>query len=168
MNLLENVISANRINILVMKQPSVLAFIFVLLFSFSAAAQRNVTPAIDRDPLLEADAKHNLDVAKQYFSPLKKAYKSVIDRFEETYAAYPEFSKMDEFLYLAGMSSYYLSEGKGRQKVDLKLEKEKERFAPSKLKEDAVAYLTLVVEKYPDSKFVTDAKKTLAILQAAK
>jgi outer membrane protein assembly factor BamD (BamD/ComL family) len=134
----------------------------------STAAQRNVTPAIDRDPLLEADAKHNLDVAKQYFSPLKKAYKSVIDRFEETYAAYPEFSKMDEFLYLAGMSSYYLSENKGKQKVNLKLEKEKEKFAPAKLKEDAIAYLSMVVEKYPDSKYFADAKKTLAILQAAK
>ena len=152
----------------VMKQSFALSFLLLLFMCFSVNAQRNVTPAIDRDPLLEADAKHNLDVAKQYFSPLKKAYKSVIDRFEETYAAYPEFSKMDEFLYLAGMSSYYLSEGKGKQKVNLKLEKEKDKFAPAKLKEDAIAYLSLVVEKYPDSKFVADAKKTLAILQAAK
>lgn len=152
----------------VMKQSFALSFLLLLFMCFSVNAQRNVTPAIDRDPLLEADAKHNLDVAKQYFSPLKKAYKSVIDRFEETYAAYPEFSKMDEFLYLAGMSSYYLAEGKGKQKVNLKLEKEKKKFAPAKLKEDAIAYLSTVVEKYPDSKFVGDAKKTLAILQAAK
>ena len=81
------------------------------------AAQRNVTPAIDRDPLLEADAKHNLDVALNAFK-LKKAYKGVLLRFEETYAAYPDFSKIDEFLYIAGMSSYYLSENKGKQKVD--------------------------------------------------
>ncbi len=144
------------------------AFLLIIGLSSVSLAQRNVTPALDRDPLLEADAKHNLDVAKQYFSTLKKAYKSVIDRFEETYAAYPEFSKMDEFLYLAGMSSYYLSENKGKQKVNLKLEKEKEKFAPAKLKEDAVAYLSMVVEKYPDSKFVADAKKTLAILKADK
>jgi outer membrane protein assembly factor BamD (BamD/ComL family) len=140
----------------------------VTIFCSTAAAQRNVTPAIDRDPLLEADAKHNLDVARQYFSPLKKAYKSVIDRFEETYAAYPEFSKMDEFLYLAGISSYYLSEGKGKQKVNLKIEKEREKFAPAKLKEDAIAYLSMVVEKYPDSKYADFAKKTLAILQPQK
>ena len=145
-----------------------LVVIGTLAMGANVAAQRNVTPAVDRDPLLEADAKHNLDVARQYFSPLKKAYKSVIYRFEETSAAYPEYSKMDEFLYLAGMSSYYLSENKGKQKVDLKNEKEKEKFAPAKLKEDAIAYLTTVVEKYPDSKFVADAKKTLAILQAAK
>lgn len=152
-----------------MKKICLGLLIFVAIFALNAnaAAQRNVTPAIDRDPLLEADAKHNLDVANQYFK-LKKMYKAVIMRFEETYAAYPEFSKMDEFLYLAGMSSYYLSEGKGKQKINLKLEKEKEKFAPAKLKEDAIAYLSLVVEKYPESKFVADAKKTLAILQAAK
>lgn len=148
-----------------MKYSIYLIFTALILFSINVAGQRNVAPVIDRDPLLEADAKHNLDVAKQYFSPLKKAYKSVIDRFEETYAAYPEFSKMDEFLYLAGMSSYYLSTGKGKQRVNLKLEREKEKFAPAKLKEDAIAYLTMVVEKYPESKFVADAKKTLLILR---
>jgi len=92
---------------------------------------------------------------------LKKAYKQVIYRFEETYVAYPEFSKMDEFLYLAGMSSYYLSENKGKQKVDFKNDKEKEKFAPDKLRKDAVNYLTQVVEKYPQSTFAADAKKTL-------
>ncbi|MFN0140562.1 MAG: outer membrane protein assembly factor BamD [Pyrinomonadaceae bacterium] len=144
-----------------------LVVIGTVAMNANVAAQRNVTPAVERDPVLEADAKHNLDVAKQYFSPLKKAYKSVIDRFEETYAAYPEFSKIDEFIYLAGMSSYYLSEGRGKQKVNLKLEKEK-KFAPAKLKEDAIAYLSMVVEKYPDSKYFADAKKVLAVLKTDK
>ncbi len=145
-------------------------YVFVLLLilgsAFAASAQRNVTPVTD--PVLEADAKHNLDVARQYFSPLKKAYKSVIDRFEETYAAYPEFTGIDEFLYMAGMSSYYLSENKGKQKVNLKLEKEKEKFAPEKLRADAVTYFSTIVDKYPDSKFLADAKKTLAVLQPQK
>jgi len=87
----------------------------LLMLSSWAAAQKNVTPAIDRDPILEQDAKHNLDVAWQAFGPARKAYKQVLLRFEETFAAYPDFSKMDEFLYLAGMSSYYLSENKGKQ-----------------------------------------------------
>jgi hypothetical protein len=52
--------------------------------------QRNIDPAIDRDPVLEQDAKHNLDVARNYFL-LKKAYKAVLMRFEETFAAYPTF-----------------------------------------------------------------------------
>lgn len=145
-----------------MKKLLLLAF-FVTSFTFAGFAQRNVTPAVD--PVLEADAKHNLDVARQAFTPLKQAYKQVIFRFEETYAACPEFTGIDEFLYMAGMSSYYLSENKGKQKVDLRSEKEREKFAPEKLKADAIAYLSTVVDKYPDSKFVADAKKTLAILK---
>ena len=145
----------------------VISLTVVMIFVVSStSAQRNVTPAVD--PVLEADAKHNLDVARQYYSPLKKAYKSVIDRFEETYAAYPDFTGIDEFLYLAGMSSYYLSENKGKQKVNLKLEKEKEKFAPEKLKADAITYFSIIVDKYPDSKFIEEAKKTLSLLQPQK
>ena len=103
----------------------------LVAFNSSAFAQRSPIPVIDRDPVLEQDAKHNLDVAWQAFGPAKKAYKQVLGRFEETYAAYPEFSKMDEFLYLAGMSSYYLSENKGKQKLDPKSEKDKDKYSPS-------------------------------------
>src|SRR5512140_2743097 len=109
-------------------------FFSVLLFCGAVSAQRNVTPTVDT--AMEADAKHNLDVARQAFSPLKKAYKQVIMRFEETYAAYPDFTGIDEFLHLAGMSSYYLSENKGRQKVDPKA-KDAAKYAPEKLKADA-------------------------------
>ncbi len=137
-----------------------------LLFNSTVSAQRNIDRAIDRDPILEQDAKHNLDVAKQAFL-LKKAYKGVLMRFEETFAAYPGFSRMDEFLYLAGMSSYYLSENKGKQKVNLKSEKEKEKFDPQKLREDAVAYLSLLIERNPESQYRDDAEKTLALLKTA-
>ena len=146
-----------------MRSFLLISFVLLLWVEF-ANAQRNVTPAIDRDPLMEADAKHNLDVAWNAYK-LKKAYKGVLMRFEETYAAYPTFSKIDEFLYLAGMSSYYLSENKGKQKVDLKLEKEKDKFAPAKLREDAVAYLSIIVDKYPESKFRSDAERTLILLK---
>ncbi|MEJ7622741.1 MAG: outer membrane protein assembly factor BamD [Pyrinomonadaceae bacterium] len=144
-----------------------ITFLAISILTATATAQRNVTPAIERDPVLETDAKHNLDVAWQSYK-LKKAYKGVIMRFEETYAAYPEFSKIDEFLYLAGMSSHYLSQNKGRQKVDLKLEKEKDKFAPAKLREDAIAYLSTIVDKYPQSQYVGDAQRALADLKAAK
>lgn len=143
---------------------SLLVFVLALATFTTVSAQRNVTPAIDRDPLMEQDAKHNLDVAKQYFL-LKKAYKGVLERFEETYAAYPTFSKMDEFLYYAGMSSYYLSENKGKQKIDLKREKDPAKYEPVKLKDDAIGYLSTLVEKYPSSKFRNDAEKTLAVLK---
>lgn len=143
----------------------IFAFFGLFIFVNSVSAQRNVEPKVNRDPVLEADATHNLEVAQQYFK-LKKAYKAVLDRFEETYAANPDFSKMDEFLYYAGMSSYYLSNNKGRQKIDLKTETDKEKYAPEKLRENAVAYLAMLVEKYPQSQFKGDAEKTLKQLQA--
>jgi len=143
-------------------------FIFSLLvfltFASSAFAQKQIEPQIQRDPILEADASHNLEVANQYFKT-KKAYKAVLMRFEETFAAYPEFSKMDEFLYLAGMSSFYLSENKGKQKVDSKSETEKKKFAPEKLREDSVAYFSMIVEKYPQSQYKAEAEKTLETLK---
>jgi outer membrane protein assembly factor BamD (BamD/ComL family) len=135
--------------------------------TLSGQAQRNVAPAIERDPLLETDAKHNLDVAWQAYK-LKKAYKGVIMRFEETYAAYPEFSRIDEFLYIAGMSSYYLSQGKGKQKVDLRSEKERERFASARLLQNAAAYLSEIVEKHPQSEYRDDAERTLKLLTASR
>lgn len=147
----------------------ILAFAFFCLFVFgnSVSAQKQIEPQIQRDPVLEADASHNLEVAQQYFKT-KKAYKAVLMRFEETFAAYPEFSKMDEFLYLAGMSSLYLSENKGKQKIDQKSEEEKTKFAPEKLREDATAYLSQIVEKYPQSQFKTEAEKALKTLATNK
>lgn len=135
------------------------------VFSISATSQRNVTPVLDKDPILEGDAKKSLDVAWQGFGPAKKAYKQVLMRFEETYAAYPDFSKIDEFLYLAGMSSYYLSKNEGKQKVNLKIEKEKEKYEPEKLREDAVAYLSLMLEKNPESQYKGNAEKVLKELK---
>jgi len=150
----------------------IITFLFSLMLVFVGAnlaySQRNVTQAIERDPVLEKDAKHNLDVAWQAFTPLKRAYKQVIFRFGETYAAYPDFSKIDEFLYLAGMSSYYLSKNEGKQKVDLRLEKEKDKFAPQKLREDAEAYLAKMLELNPGSRFKDEAEKTIAELKAGK
>lgn len=147
------------------------AIIFTVLglfiFSNSVFAQRDIEPQVERDPILEADAKHNLDVAWQYFR-LKKAYKAVLLRTEETIAAHPLYSKMDEILYLSGMSSFYLSENKGKQKLDLTSEEDKERFAPEKLREDAVAYLSQLVQEYPRSKYKNDAEKALKQLKAVK
>ena len=140
------------------------AVISLLAFNASVSAQRNVTPAVD--PILEADAKHNLDVARQAFR-LKKAYKGVLMRFEETYAAYPEFSNIEEFLYLAGMSSYYLSKNQGKQKVNLKSDREKNKYAPEKLREDAVAYLSLLIEKNPQTQYRDEAEKVVAELKTA-
>jgi len=140
--------------------------IFIFGISSSTIAQKNVQPAYD--PILEKDAKHNLDVAWQAFRPAKKAYKQVLLRFEETFAAYPEFSGMDEFLYLAGMSSYYLSKNVGKQKVNLNSEREKAKYTPERLREDAVAYLSSLIEKYPDTPRRGEAEKVVAELKQTK
>lgn len=154
-----------------MRKAFLIFGLFVSLFAFSAAGAyaQTVPPAAEdlpADPLLEADAKANLDVAQTYFRT-RKAYKAVLMRFEETYAAYPSFSRMDEFLYLAGLSSYYLSQNKGKQKLNTiaDTEEEKQRFSPERLRDDAKTYLTTIVEKYPNSKYKKDAEKTLKELK---
>lgn len=153
-----------------MKKLFVTAFAFIGLFIFSnsAFAQKPIDQKVQRDPALELDALNNLDVARFYFKQ-KKAYKAVIMRTEEIIAANPDFSKIDEVLYLSGMSSFYLAQGKGKQKIDDKAtDEEKKKFAPEKLREDAGAYLTQLVNQYPNSKFKAAAEKTLKSLSAQK
>lgn len=146
----------------------IIVFAFILSFAAvapSAIAQKQLDPQVARDPVLEADANHNLEVAQNYFRT-RKAYRAVILRFEETYAAYPEYSKMDEFLYIAGMSSVYLSENKGKQKLaDNASEDEKKKYAPEKLKADAIEYFTAIAEKFPQSKYKSEAEKMLKQLK---
>jgi outer membrane protein assembly factor BamD (BamD/ComL family) len=147
-------------------KKALLIFSFIFLtFTSASFAQKQIEQQVQRDPILEADARHNLEVAQQYYKT-KKAYKAVLLRFEETFAAYPDFSKMDEFLYYAGMSSLYLSENKGKQKVVS--EADKKKFAPEKLREDATAYLSLIREKYPQSIYKDEAEKTLKQIEPKK
>ena len=82
-------------------------------------------------------------------------------------AAHPSFSKMDEVLYLFGTSSYYLSIGKGKQKINLAVltDEQKERYAPKRLREDALAILSKLTEDFPDSKYTKKAAKTLKKLK---
>ncbi len=152
-----------------MKKAIIFLSLFACLFAFSpnVFAQRQIEQQVQRDPILEADANHNLEAAQLYFKT-RKAYKAVLMRFEETFAAYPDYSKMDEFLYLAAMSSYYLSENKGKQKIETYTEEEKKKYTPQKLREDAVAYFSMIVEKYPQSRFKADAEKILKEIEAKK
>ncbi len=153
-----------------MKKAFLIFGLFFSLFVFSTVGTfgQQTQTEIQRDPILEADASHNLEVANNYFRT-RKAYKAVLLRFEETFAAYPDYSKMDEFLYIAGMSSFYLSNNKGKQKITVAMnEDEKKKYAPEKLREEATMYLTMLVEKYPNSKYKSDAAKTLKELEAKK
>lgn len=168
--LAENFSPAAVIFITVMNRQF-LAFIFAIfglfIFAGSGAAQKQIEPQIQRDPVLESDSLHNLEVARQAFR-LRKAYKGVLMRCEEIIAANPDFSKMDEVLYLSGMSSFYLAEGKGKQKINEKFDDEKKKYAPEKLREDANVYLKMLIDKYPQSQFKQEAEKTLKLLETKK
>jgi outer membrane protein assembly factor BamD (BamD/ComL family) len=140
-----------------MKKIFVLVFsLAVMLCGASAAsaqgsARREPDPAVLRDPLMERDSKHNLDAARQYFK-LKKAYRASLSRAEEIIAGYPNFSLIDEALYIAGMSNLYLSQSKGKQPPTLPVEKHRD---------EARMYLSRVVNEYPESSFRKDAEKAL-------
>src|SRR5690348_18130899 len=75
-------------------------------------------PATLRDPDLERDSLHNLEVARNYFK-LKKAYVASLRRCEEIIAGNPNFTKIEEVLWIAGESSLSLAEKKGKQSPDL-------------------------------------------------
>lgn len=115
-------------------------------------------PEVVRDPDMEKDSLHNLEVAKQYFK-LRKAYKASLDRCEEILAGNPTFSRIDEVLLLAGQSSLRLSENKGKQSV---------KTATDKLREDARDYLSMLVNNYPESRFKVAALEELKSLGGPK
>ncbi len=94
-----------------------------------------------RDAALEIAAKHNLEVARWNFTK-RKAYDGARDRLQEIIDTYPEFSRMDEVIFLMG-------------EVHLKLGKQ----------EKAVDYYNKLIKTYPDSEF---AKKTRARLDELK
>lgn len=130
----------------------------IVFIGASAVAQAQGTakgpePTLVRDKLLEQEALHNLEVARQYFK-LKKAYRASLSRCEETIVAYPDFTRYDEVLYIAGMSSYYLSVGQGKQKPT-------PTQTPDKMKANAIEYLSQLVNDFPDSPFKDEALRTL-------
>jgi len=148
-----------------MKRILLLVSLLVLvgLATPTALAQGGVKngpdPEMIRDPELEKDSLHNLDVARQYFK-LKKAYIAALRRCEEVIAGNPRFSKIDEVLFIAGESSLKLSENKGKQA-------EKER-KPEQLRDDARTYLSQLVNDHPQSAFRQQAEDDLKALGGPK
>jgi outer membrane protein assembly factor BamD (BamD/ComL family) len=126
--------------------------------SSAALAQSTVKTGPDqstvRDPEIEKDSSHNLDVARQYFK-LRKAYVASLERCEEIIAGDPNFSKIDEVFYLAGASSLKLANGQGKQASKL---------SPEKLREDARTYLSKLINDYPQSSFRKSAEEDLKTL----
>src|SRR5205085_9106129 len=120
-----------------------------------------------RDIESEKSAKHELEVARHYFKN-KKAYLAAFLRVDELIAGYPEFSRLDEALYIAGMSSLYLSEGKGKQQAPKPPAERADEFTPEALRDKARDYLTRLGNNFPKSAFPKDAQEPLDQLGAEK
>ena len=158
-----------------MKTFSFLAICGLLLFVAASpvSAQGGVKQGpqqVVRDPDLEKDSLHNLDVARQYFK-LKKAYVAALQRCEEVIAGYRDFTKIDEILYMAGESSLNLAENRGKQPRSLYVihDGDKKRtLSAEEFRDLAREYLSQLVNDFPESKFRKEADETLKTLGGPK
>jgi hypothetical protein len=160
-----------------MKKFLLLAFLFVLALSCSATsihAQGGVKSGPDsstlRDPDLEKDSLHNLEVARNYFK-LKKAYVAALKRCEEIIAGNPTFAKIDEALFIAGQSSLWLAEGKGKQQASQYVSFDgtnKRTLTPDQFREMGRDYLSQLINEYPESGFRKQAEDGLRPLGGPK
>src|SRR5437764_1911424 len=127
-------------------------------------------PDVVRDPDIEKDSLHNLEVAREYFK-LRKAYVASLQRCEEVLAGNPAFSKIDEVLYIAGTSSLNLAEARGKQKPGQYVVHEgdkKSTLTAQEFRDKARDYLSQLVNNYPQSKFKDEALEDLKSLGGAK
>ena len=123
-----------------------------------------------RDPDLERDSLHNLEVARNYFK-LKKAYVAALMRLEEIIAGNPNFTRIEEVLLMAGQSSLWLAESKGKQSPSLYVSVEggkKRTLTPEQFRELGREYLNRLIKDYPDGAFSRQAKDELSLLGAPK
>jgi len=151
--------------------------LLIVLFVFSAPgvfAQGGVKSGPDaatlRDPDLERDSLHNLEVAKNYFK-LKKAYVAALKRCEEIIAGNPNFAKIEEVLLMAGQSSVWLSQNKGKQSPNLYVSfegGEKRTLTSAQFRDMGRQYLEKLIKDYPNSSFAKEAQEELRLLDAPK
>lgn len=141
---------------------AVALFVFILSTPpapAQGAIRTGPDPATIRDPELEKDSLHNLEVARLYFKQ-RKAYVAALKRCEEIIAGNPTFAKMDEVLYMAGKSSQRLAENKGKQAAKDK--------TPEQLRADAREYFSQIISTYPQSEFFKQAEEELRLLGGNK
>lgn len=127
-------------------------------------------PSTIRDPDLEKDSLHNLEVARNYFK-LKKAYVAALNRCEEIIAGNPNFAKIEEVLYMAGRSSLSLAQNKGKQGSDKYVTFEggvKRTLTADELRKKAREYFTRLIDDYPDGPYAKEAKDGLEELETVK
>src|SRR5258705_4965627 len=127
-------------------------------------------PSTIRDPDLEKDSLHNLEVARNYFK-LKKAYVAALKRCEEIIAGNPNFAKLEEVLLMAGQSSLSLADNKGKQRPSLYVSFDggaTKTLTPEQFREIVREYLTRLDNHYPNSPFSKQAQEDLQALGAPK
>jgi hypothetical protein len=150
--------------------------LFVVLFallistpsSYGQGVRTGPDPATLRDPDLEKDSYHNLEVAKNYFR-LKKAYVAALKRCEEIIAGNPNFAKIEEVLLMAGQSSLWLSQNKGKQNPNLYVSfegGEKRTLTSEQFREMGRDYLKKLITDYPNSPYAKQAQEELRALDA--
>jgi len=151
-----------------------LVLLFVLFVATPSTPAQGVRsgqdPALIRDPDLERDSQHNLEVARNYFK-LKKAYVAALKRCEEILAGNPNFARIEEVLLMAGQSSLWLADKKGKQNPDLYVSfdgGEKRTLTSEQFREMGRGYLTRLINEYPESPFAKQAKEELRLLDAPK
>jgi len=127
-------------------------------------------PSTLRDPDLERDSHHNLEVAKNYFK-LKKAYVAALKRCEEIIAGNPNFARIDEVLLMAGQSSLWLSQNKGKQRPEQYVSfdgGEKRTLTAEQFREMGRDYLNKLINDYPESPFARQAREELRLFEPSK
>src|SRR5688500_17970462 len=155
-----------------------LRFLFVFLFallisappSYAQGVRSGPDPSTIRDPDIERDSQHNLDVAKNYFK-LKKAYVAALKRCEEIIAGNPNFAKIDEVLLMAGQSSIWLWQNKGKQRPNLYVSfegGEKRTLTSEQFREMGREYLNKLITEFPNSQYAKQAREELQALEAPK
>src|SRR2546430_1076760 len=120
-----------------------LLMLFVLSCSFAMAQGPSKPMTPPRDSTMEVAAKHNLDVARWYLIK-RKAYDGARDRLQEIIETYPEFSRIDEVIFLMG-------------EAQLKLKKD----------DKAVEYYSKLLKEYPESEFAKKARARLDEMKAS-
>ncbi|MGI8919535.1 MAG: hypothetical protein ACR2H6_13145 [Pyrinomonadaceae bacterium] len=127
-------------------------------------------PSTLRDPELEKDSMHNLEVARNYFK-LKKAYVAALKRTEEIIAGNPTFTRIDEALFIAGSSSLSLAQNKGKQTASLYISYDgntKKTLTAEEFREMGRDYLTRLITDYPESSFRGQAEEAVKLAGAKK
>ena len=95
---------------------------------------------------------------------MKKAYVAALVRLEEIIAGNPNFTKIEEVYLMAGQSSLWLADGKGKQKAEQYYTMEggvKHTLTPEQFRQMGREYLSHLVNDFPNGQFTKEAGEEL-------